>query len=69
VHAPGLLLADEPTGNLDTATGNLILELLRRIASDLETAIIMATHSLEAASIADTVVKMRDGTILEVTHS
>ena len=69
VHAPGLLLADEPTGNLDTATGNLILGLLRRIASGQNTAIIMATHSLEAASIADTVVKMRDGKILEVTHS
>lgn len=69
VHAPGLLLADEPTGNLDTATGSLILELMRRIASDQNTAIIMATHSLEAASLADTVVKMRDGMILEVTRS
>ena len=64
--APELLLADEPTGNLDTATGNVILELLRRIASDKNTAIIMATHSLEAASLADTVVKMRDGKIEEV---
>ena len=69
VHAPGLLLADEPTGNLDTATGNLVLELLSRIASDQNTAIIMATHSLEAASIADTVVRMRDGKILAVTCS
>jgi len=68
VHGPGLLLADEPTGNLDTATGNVILELLRRIASDKKTAIIMATHSLEAASLADTVVKMRDGKIQEVTR-
>jgi putative ABC transport system ATP-binding protein len=68
VHGPKLLLADEPTGNLDTATGNVILELLRRIASDNGTAIIMATHSLEAASLADTVVKMRDGKIQEVTR-
>jgi len=68
VHGPGLLLADEPTGNLDTATGNVILELLRRIASDKNTAIIMATHSMEAASLADTVVKMRDGKIQEVTR-
>src|SRR5271157_4642622 len=66
VHAPKLLLADEPTGNLDTATGNVILELLRRIASEKNTAIIMATHSMEAASLADTVVKMRDGKIEEV---
>jgi len=69
VHGPGLLLADEPTGNLDTATGNVILELLRRIASDKNTAIIMATHSMEAASLADTVVKMRDGKIQEVIRT
>ncbi len=68
VHGPKLLLADEPTGNLDTATGNVILELLRRIASDNDTAIIMATHSLEAAGLADTVAKMRDGKIQEVTR-
>jgi len=69
VHGPGLLLADEPTGNLDTATGNVILELLRRIASEKNTAIIMATHSMEAASLADTVVKMRDGKIQEVIRT
>ncbi len=68
VHGPKLLLADEPTGNLDTATGNVILELLRRIASDKNTAIIMATHSMEAASLADTLVKMRDGKIQEVAR-
>jgi putative ABC transport system ATP-binding protein len=68
VHGPKLLLADEPTGNLDTVTGNVILELLRRIASEQRTAIVMATHSLEAASLADTVVKMRDGRIEEVAR-
>ncbi len=66
VHGPKLLLADEPTGNLDTATGSIILELLRRIAAGHKTAVIMATHSLEASSLADTVVKMRDGEIQEV---
>jgi putative ABC transport system ATP-binding protein len=69
VHRPKLLLADEPTGNLDTATGNVILELLRRIASDKTTAIIMATHSLEATGLADTVAKMRDGQIQEVIRT
>src|SRR3984957_9577415 len=44
VHDPKFLLADEPTGNLDTATGNLILALLRSIATDQKTAIPMATH-------------------------
>jgi putative ABC transport system ATP-binding protein len=66
VHRPKLLLADEPTGNLDTTTGNLILELLRRIASEQNTATIMATHSAEAAAAADAVVRMRDGRIVEI---
>ena len=63
VHGPRLLLADEPTGNLDTATGNTILELLRRICDERQVTILMATHSTEAAAIADAVVYMRDGRI------
>jgi putative ABC transport system ATP-binding protein len=67
VHSPSLLLADEPTGNLDSATGELILHLLRRIATEQHTSIIMATHSTEAANISDTVVRMRDGRMESVT--
>src|SRR5229473_5388684 len=63
VHSPALLLADEPTGNLDNATSDLILALLRRIASENNTAILMATHNLEAAGAADTVVRLRDGRV------
>lgn len=63
VHSPLLLLADEPTGNLDSATGDRILELLRRLCNERGTAIMMATHSAEAASIADVIVKMRDGRV------
>jgi ABC-type lipoprotein export system ATPase subunit len=66
VHSPALLLADEPTGNLDSATGNVILQLLRRIADTHQTTILMATHSVEAAALADTVVRMLDGRIQEV---
>ena len=66
VHQPKLLLADEPTGNLDTQTGNLILTLLRRIADEQKTAILMATHSAESAAFADITVKLRDGRIAEV---
>jgi ABC-type lipoprotein export system ATPase subunit len=65
VHRPRLLLADEPTGNLDTATGNAILALLRRICDEQKVTILMATHSVEAAAIADCVVRMRDGQIVE----
>jgi ABC-type lipoprotein export system ATPase subunit len=66
IHSPSILLADEPTGNLDTTTGNVILELLRRLTREQNTATIMATHSLEAASLANTVVRLRDGKIEEI---
>jgi len=66
IHGPSLLLADEPTGNLDTSTGNVILELLRRLASEHNTATIMATHSTEAAALADVVVRLQDGKIQEI---
>ena len=65
VHTPRLLLADEPTGNLDTATGNAILALLRRICDEQQVTILLATHSAEAAAISDSVVRMRDGRIVE----
>jgi ABC-type lipoprotein export system ATPase subunit len=68
VHSPRILLADEPTGNLDTTTGTLILSLLHRLTREQNTATIMATHSLEAASVCDTLVRLRDGRIEEVTH-
>jgi putative ABC transport system ATP-binding protein len=63
IHNPSILLADEPTGNLDTATGNVILELLQRLAHERNTATIMATHSAEAAALADVIVRLRDGKI------
>lgn len=65
VHTPRLLLADEPTGNLDTNTGNAIIGLLRRLCSGRGVTILMATHSAEAAAVADTIVRMRDGRIVE----
>jgi ABC-type lipoprotein export system ATPase subunit len=69
VHSPRLLLADEPTGNLDTATGNSILTLLRQICDKQKTTVLMATHSAEAAAFVDTTVRMRDGHIEQVVHS
>jgi ABC-type lipoprotein export system ATPase subunit len=63
VHSTSILLADEPTGNLDTVTGNSILELLRRLTREQNTATLTATHSSEAAALADTVVRLRDGKI------
>jgi len=63
VHGPRLLLADEPTGNLDTVTSSVILALLRRISTERRTAILMATHSLELIAAADRSIPMRDGRI------
>jgi ABC-type lipoprotein export system ATPase subunit len=66
IHAPSILLADEPTGNLDSITGGVILDLLQRLTREHKTATMMATHSLEATALADAVVQMRDGKIQEV---
>jgi len=66
IHGPKLLLADEPTGNLDSTTGNVILELLRRLSREQNTATVMATHGAEAAALADVVVHLRDGKIENV---
>jgi len=62
VHTPPLLLADEPTGNLDRATAGEMMSLVRNIHHDLGTTVVMVTHDHEmAAKIADRVVRLRDG--------
>lgn len=66
VHSPQIILADEPTGNLDTANGLQILALLKSLSSDRGETILMATHSSEAASFADRIVQMKDGQIIDV---
>lgn len=66
VHDPVILVADEPTGNLDTASGDIILKLIRRAADEFGAAVVIATHSAEAAAIADSRVRMRDGCIESV---
>ena len=68
VHSPSILLADEPTGNLDTVAGNVILGLLQRLTREQNTATLIATHSAEAAALASVVVHLRDGKIQEITR-
>jgi putative ABC transport system ATP-binding protein len=68
VHDPKILVADEPTGNLDTASGDSVLKLIRRAADEFGAAVVMATHSAEAAAIADVRVRMRDGQIESVEY-
>jgi putative ABC transport system ATP-binding protein len=69
VHAPKLLIADEPTGNLDSASGDLVLDLIRESAARFGAAVLLATHSTEAASIANARVRMRDGRIESVERA
>jgi ABC-type lipoprotein export system ATPase subunit len=66
VHSPDVLIADEPTGNLDSASGDQVLALLREASTRFGATVLMATHSAEAAGIADVRVRMRDGRILDI---
>jgi putative ABC transport system ATP-binding protein len=64
VNKPEILLADEPTGNLDSVTGETILKLLRELCHKHSVTLIMATHSQEATRYADRVITLKDGAIL-----
>ncbi|MBZ0089915.1 MAG: ABC transporter ATP-binding protein [Thermoanaerobaculia bacterium] len=61
---PALLLADEPTGNLDRATGERILELFRELHRAGETASVLVTHDVEVAKLADRRIHLRDGRVV-----
>ncbi len=65
INEPKILLADEPTGNLDTKNSDIVLEMLRRLNKDLGQTIVMITHNPEATTYFDRVVHMRDGIIVD----
>ncbi len=62
-NAPAIVLADEPTGNLDLQTGKEIIDLLKRLNAESETTIISATHDLKMIDVSDRIVHIRDGMI------
>ena len=64
INDPELILADEPTGNLDSASGKEVLEILRRLRDEQGKTILLVTHSQEGAAIADRVIRMSDGKLL-----
>jgi putative ABC transport system ATP-binding protein len=64
VNGPSILLADEPTGNLDSKAGLEVLDLLARLNVERRVTILLATHSQEAAAYAHRVIRLRDGTVL-----
>ncbi|MFQ5944832.1 MAG: ABC transporter ATP-binding protein [Anaerolineae bacterium] len=63
VTSPTVVLADEPTGNLDSATGKEILDLLRRLSDELDQTVVLVSHDPVAAGYADRIVHLRDGQI------
>jgi len=65
VTRPQIVLADEPTANLDSATGEQILELMKKINRELETTFIFSTHDARIVDIADHIVRLRDGLVIE----
>ena len=63
VTKPAIILADEPTGNLDSKSSEAVLEMLKRSNREFKQTVLMITHNPEAASIADRIINMRDGSI------
>jgi len=66
INDPELILADEPTGNLDSASGKQVLEILRRLKDEEGKTILLVTHSQEGAAMADRVLRMKDGKLLGI---
>lgn len=67
VHNPSVVLADEPTGNLDEETGQKVLQLLLELTRSADKTLIMATHNPDIAKLADRVVRMQEGQLQEET--
>jgi putative ABC transport system ATP-binding protein len=65
IARPAIVLADEPTGNLDTQNSDAVLDVLRRSSRELNQTVLMITHNPEAAQIADRILHLRDG---QITH-
>ncbi len=64
INQPKIILADEPTGNLDSTNGNAIIELFKKIRSDFGTTVIIVTHDEHIAQQADRIIVLKDGAIL-----
>jgi putative ABC transport system ATP-binding protein len=65
INEPKIILADEPTGNLDTKNSEIVLSMLRQLNKELGQTIVMITHNPEAAAYSDRAVHMRDGVIVD----
>ena len=66
-NEPPILLADEPTGNLDSSTGHSVIELLLEVNRTRKTTLVLVTHDPELASVADVAIALRDGRVVRTT--
>ena len=64
VHRPKLILADEPTGSLDTESGGQVLKLLKSLSDELNVALLLVTHDQDSTQICDRVITMKDGQLI-----
>ena len=64
VNNPSIILADEPTGDLDTETGLMVVQLMRKLAKEEDSTVIMVTHDPQISEIADRIIYLRDGKII-----
>ena len=67
INRPAIILADEPTGNLDTENSDIVLNMMSQLNKEFGQTIIMITHNSEAAARADRVIEMRDGHVVRST--
>jgi putative ABC transport system ATP-binding protein len=65
ISRPAIVLADEPTGNLDSKNSEIVLQMLRRSNQELKQTILMITHNPEAATVGDRILHMRDGEMID----
>jgi len=63
--APPLILADEPTGNLDSESGRQVLALFKKLQSQFKTTVLMVTHDSTAAGFCDRIIHMQDGSLID----
>ncbi|MEN6399997.1 MAG: ABC transporter ATP-binding protein [Rectinema sp.] len=68
VTKPYIVLADEPTANLDSATGEQIIELMKKINREIETTFIFSTHDAKIVAVADHIIRLQDGLVIENTR-
>jgi putative ABC transport system ATP-binding protein len=64
INRPAIILADEPTGNLDSENSEVVLNMMRQLNTEFRQTIIMITHNSEAAARADRTIEMRDGHVV-----